>query len=134
MGSWTLAAAAYNAGNAGISRRLKAQNVNSYYDLLLGEETGRYLFRIVALKEILSYPDKYGFNFREKDLYKTIPTYKVEVDTAVSDFAKFAKNFGINYKILKLHNPWLREPHLNNKSKKAYKIDIPKEGYYQANP
>lgn len=134
LGSWTLAAAAYNAGNAGISRRLKAQNVNSYYDLLLGEETGRYLFRIVALKEILSYPDKYGFNFREKDLYKTIPTYKVEVDTAVSDFAKFAKNFGINYKILKLHNPWLREPHLNNKSKKAYKIDIPKEGYYQANP
>ncbi|QFZ53763.1 lytic transglycosylase domain-containing protein [Oceanihabitans sp. IOP_32] len=134
LGSWTLAAAAYNAGNAGISRRLKAQNVNNYYDLLLGEETGRYLFRIVALKEILSYPDKYGFNFREKDLYKTIPTYKVEVDTAVSDFAKFAKNFGINYKILKLHNPWLREPHLNNKSKKAYKIDIPKEGYYQANP
>ncbi|WP_341215063.1 lytic transglycosylase domain-containing protein [uncultured Wocania sp.] len=134
LGSWTLAAAAYNGGNAGMSRRLKAQNVNNYYDLLLGEETGRYLFRIVALKEILSNPDKYGFNFREKDLYKNIPTYKVEVDSAVTDFSKFAQNFGINYKILKLHNPWLREPHLNNKSRKLYKIDIPKEGYYQSNP
>ncbi|WP_345008079.1 lytic transglycosylase domain-containing protein [Snuella lapsa] len=130
LGSWTLAAAAYNAGNAGVSRRLKEQNVTNYYDLLLGEETGRYLFRIVALKEILTNPTKYGFNFREKDLYNNVPTYKVEVDTAVTNFSKFAENFGINYKILKLHNPWLRERHLNNKSRKLYFIDIPKDGYY----
>jgi hypothetical protein len=130
LGTWTLAAAAYNAGNAGISRRLKEQGVNDYYDLLLGEETGRYLFRIVALKEILSNPEKYGFNFREKDLYKNVPTYKVEVDTAVRDFTVFSEKFGINYKILKIHNPWLREPHLNNKSRKLYHIDIPEKGYY----
>ena len=130
LGSWTLAAAAYNAGNTGVSRRLKEQGVTSYYDLLLGEETGRYLFRIVALKEILNHPNTYGFNFSEDDLYTSVPTYKVEVDTAVTDFYKFAKKFGINYKILKLHNPWLREPHLNNKSGKKYSIDIPKEGYY----
>ena len=130
LGSWTLAAAAYNAGTAGISRKLKEQNVTDYYDLLLGEETGRYLFRIVALKEILNNPTKYGFNFREKDLYSNVPTFKVEVDTAVSDFSEFAQNYNINYKILKLHNPWLREPHLNNKSKKLYQIEIPEKGYY----
>ncbi|AXT19665.1 lytic transglycosylase domain-containing protein [Flavobacteriaceae bacterium AU392] len=130
FGSWTLAAASYNAGMAGISRRLKTQNVTNYYDLLLGEETGRYIFRIVALKEILNAPAKYGFNFRNKDLYKTIPTYKVEVDTAVTDFVKFSEHFGITYKILKTHNPWLREPHLNNKSRKEYFIEIPEEGYY----
>ncbi|AUP80814.1 lytic transglycosylase domain-containing protein [Flavivirga eckloniae] len=130
LGSWTLAAAAYNAGVAGISRKLKEQNVSDYYDLLLIEETGRYIFRIVALKEILSNPGKYGFNFREKDLYNNIPTYKVDVDTPVTDFSQFAQEHGINYKILKLHNPWLRESHLNNKSKKLYKIDIPKKGYY----
>lgn len=133
LGSWTLAAAGYNAGNAGVSRRLKEQGVEGYYDLLLGEETGRYLFRIVALKEILSNPKKYGFNFREKDLYTNIPTYKVEVDSAVTDFTQFAQSFGINYKILKLHNSWLREPHLNNKSKKPYYVEIPKEGYYGLN-
>ena len=132
FGSWTLAAAAYNAGNAGVSRRLDEQKVSTYYDLLLGEETGRYLFRIVALKEILSHPNTYGFNFRDKDLYTTIPTYKVEVDSAVTDFSKFAQGFGINYKILKIHNPWLREPYLNNASRKSYLIDIPREGFYSA--
>ena len=130
LGSWTLAAAAYNAGTAGVSRRLKEQNVKEYYDLLLGEETGRYMFRIVALKEILSNPDKYGFNFREKDLYSPVPTHKIEVDTPIIDFTKFAESHGINYKILKLHNPWLREDHLNNKSRKQYFIDIPEDGYY----
>lgn len=130
FGSWTLAAAAYNAGMSGISKRLQSQKVDDYYDLLLGEETGRYVFRIVALKEILSHPQKYGFNFSEEDLYKKIPTYKVEVDTAVTDFAGFAKKFGVNYKILKRHNPWLREPNLNNKSRKKYYIEIPEKGYY----
>ena len=134
LGSWTLAAAAYNAGNAGVSRRLEEQDVKDYYDLLLGEETGRYIFRIVALKEILSHPKKYGFNFTSEDLYKTIPTYKVEVDTAVTDFTKFAQRYGINYKILKIHNPWLREPKLNNSSRKKYFIEIPKEGYYPSKP
>ncbi len=130
FGSWTAAAAAYNAGPAGISRRMKAQNVNDYYDLLLNEETGRYVFRIIALKEIMNNPKKYGFNYTSTDLYNPIPTYKVAVDTAVTDFVKFAERFGINYKVLKIHNPWLRESHLNNGSRKQYFIDIPKEGYY----
>ncbi len=130
FGSWTLAAASYNAGISGISKRLKSQNVDNYYDLLLGQETGRYVFRIVALKEILNAPAKYGFNFKTKDLYKTIPTYKVAVDTAVTDFVKFSKRFDITYKILKTHNPWLRDAHLNNKSRKKYLIEIPEEGYY----
>lgn len=134
LGSWTSAAAAYNAGNAGISRRLKAQKVDNYYDLLLGEETGRYIFRIVALKEILSNPDKYGYNFRDKDLYSPIPTFEVELDTPVTNFADFAKVHGINYKILKIHNPWLREAHLNNASRKKYSIQIPEQGYYTIEP
>lgn len=130
LGSWTLAAAAYNAGNSGISKYLREQNVKNYYDLLLGEETGRYIFRIVALKEILNNPAIYGFNFREKDLYTNVPTYKVEVNTEITDFTKFAEQYGINYKILKIHNPWLREPRLNNRSGKKYTIEIPEKGYY----
>lgn len=133
LGSWTLAAAGYNAGNAGMSRRLDQQNVNGYYDLLLGEETGRYVFRILALKQILADPERYGFNFKEEHLYEKVPSYKVKVDTVVTDFVQFAEHFGINYKILKLHNPWLREDHLNNASRKEYQIEIPKEGYYDAN-
>ncbi|GAB5399877.1 MAG: lytic transglycosylase domain-containing protein [Aureisphaera sp.] len=130
FGSWTLAAAAYNAGNAGINRQLKKQLVDDYYDVLLNDETSRYVFRILAFKEILSNPEKYGFNFREKDLYTPIPTYNVKVDTAVTDFALFAKQFDINYKILKLHNPWLRDNYLKNASGKEYLIQIPEKGYY----
>jgi len=132
FGSWTLAAAAYNGGNAGISKQQKRQQeFDSYYDLLLNDETSRYVFRILAFKEILSNPKKYGFNFRDKDLYNHIPTYKVKVDTAVTDFTAFAKGFGINYKILKLHNPWLRDTFLKNASGKEYFIEIPEEGYYK---
>lgn len=132
FGSWTMAAAAYNAGNRGVERQLERQKVDDYYELLLNTETGRYMFRILALKEILTNPEQYGFNFEEKHLYKNIPTRTVKVDTVVNDFADFAKHFNINYKILKIHNPWLREAHLNNASRKEYEIKIPKENSYTA--
>ena len=125
FGTWTLAAAAYNAGNARIANRLKTQQVDDYYDLLLNSETSRYVFRIVALKEIMSNPKKYGFEFEEEDLYSLPKTRTVEVDTAIVNIASFAKHFGTNYKVLKLHNPWLRENKLNNKSRKLYHIKIP---------
>ncbi|MDA0326775.1 MAG: lytic transglycosylase domain-containing protein [Bacteroidetes bacterium] len=130
FGSWTLAAASYNAGISGIASELNRQSVSNYYDMLLGQETGRYVFRIVALKEIMKHPLNYGFNFKKEDLYSYSPTYEVEVDTAVSDFVEFAKNFGLNYKQLKLHNPWLRDDFLNNKSRKKYLIELPKKNYY----
>lgn len=131
FGSWTLTAAAYNAGPGAIDKYMGIQKVDAYYDLLLGQETGRYVFRIMAIKEILSNPEKYGFEINEEDMYNAVPTFKVEVDEPISSFADFAQKYGINYKILKRHNPWLREPHLNNASKKKYTIEIPNKGYYK---
>ena len=125
FGTWTLAAAAYNAGNARIARNLKKQQVTNYYDLLLNSETSRYVFRIVALKEVLSNPRKYGFEFEEDDLYNLPDIKTVKVDTVITNIASFAKKFKTNYKELKLHNTWLRENKLNNKSRKLYKIKIP---------
>ncbi len=127
FGSWTLAAAAYNAGNAGVARKIESQKVSNYYDLLLGEETQRYVPRMVALKEILTNPQKYGFEFDTEDLYKLETTKLIEVDTIITDIAQFSKDLGINYKVLKLHNPWLRENKLNNKSRKLYQLKIPTE-------
>ena len=130
FGSWTNAAAAYNAGNAGITKQMKRQDATDYYSLLLNSETGRYVFRILAFKEILSNPEKYGFYVDQQDLYQAIPTKTIIIDTPVTDFAKFAKQQGINYKILKIHNPWLRDTYLKNASGKAYSIKIPIPGYY----
>ena len=132
FGSWTLAAASYNAGRAGIRRELTRQGVSNYYDLLLNEETSRYVFRILAVKRLLEEPQQYGFQYNSDHLYQRIPTRKLKVDTVVHDFVAFAEKFGINYKILKIHNPWLREGHLNNSSRKEYTIAIPEPGYYSA--
>ena len=130
LGSWTLAAAAYNRGMSGISRLLKKQLADNYYDLLLNNETSRYIFRILAVKEIMSHPDRYGFVFSKEDLYTPIPLRKIGLDTAIGNLAAFSKAQKINYKILKTHNKWLIENHLNNRSRKFYEISIPEEGYY----
>jgi len=126
LGSWTLAAASYNRGISGINRLLEKQQAETYYDLLLNSETRRYVFRILAMKEILSKPAHYGFVFEAQDLYTEIPVYTVEVDTAISNIARFAKTMGVNYKQMKIHNPWLLQNHLNNKSRKLYHIKLPK--------
>lgn len=132
-GSWTMAAASYNIGMTGLANQMDRQKANNYYDLLLNSETGRYVFRAVAVKEILSKPGQYGFHFRPKDLYEPYKTYTVKVDTSVSDFALFAFQNGVNYKILKILNPWIRDTYLTNPSRKEYEIKLPEnpeEGLY----
>jgi hypothetical protein len=129
FGSWTLAAASYNGGMNGITKRIDEQKVTNYYDLALTEETSRYVFRILALKEIMRQPAKYGFSIYTSDLYTQIPTKKIAVDSSITDLTGFAISQGINYKILKIHNPWLRDKKLVNPTKKRYEIEIPLEGY-----
>ncbi len=129
-GSWTLAAASFNAGRRGIDRQIIKQHESDYYDLLLYEETARYIFRILAYKLILSNPAEYGFHVGEKHLYPEIPYFEVTVDGNVKSFAEFAKRYDINYKILKLMNPWLRDDHLTNIHGKSYFIKIPRKGYF----
>ncbi len=129
FGNWTLAAASYNAGMSGIANQMESQKVANYYDLLLNEETSRYVFRILALKQIMQNPKDFGFNLNQDELYTLLPTRQVAVDSTINDLAGFAKAQGINYKILKLHNPWLRDKKLSNPTKKMYLIDIPTSGY-----
>lgn len=129
FGSWTLAAASYNGGITGVNRQIEFQKVSNYYDLLLTDETARYVFRILALKEIMKNPSQYGFNITTDELYTNLPSRKVEVDSSIADLASFALAQGINYKILKIHNPWLRDKMLTNPGKKKYSIEIPTAGY-----
>ena len=129
FGSWTMAAASYNMGRKGLISQVNRQKENNYYDLLLNNETGRYVYRILAIKLILENPDQYGFHVRDKDMYHLVPSFEVKVDSSVTDFADFARKYSINYKILKYFNPWLRDSFLTNKTNKEYLIKIPKEGY-----
>jgi len=127
-GNWTLVAASYNGGRSAIDEQIAIQHQNNYYDLLLADETARYIFRAVAYKLIITNPENFGFRIGKNDLYPELKYYEVKVDTAVSSFSDFAGHFGTNYKLLKFLNPWLRKPYLTAKQNKVYLIKIPEDG------
>ena len=129
FGNWTLAAASYNAGGMGIKKQLEIQKVTNYYDLLLNDETSRYVFRILALKQIMQHPEQYGFLITKEEQYKIVKTKKIVIDSSVTDLTNLAIQQGINYKVLKIHNPWLRTTKMVNPTNKKYELEIPLEGY-----
>ena len=131
--NWTLVAASYNIGRKGINYQIERQQVKNYYDLLLNEETARYIFRILAFKLISENPQQFGFQLEKDDYYPPLPLYEVKVDTGIPNIAEFAGRYSINYKILKLFNPWLRENFLTNAAGKTYLIKIP-EGSKRSYP
>ena len=128
FGNWTLAAASYNGGRTAMDEQIRIQNQSNYYDLLLAEETARYIFRAVAYKLIISDPDNYGFTIENDELYPELKYFEVKVDSAITDFSEFARQYGTNYKLLKFLNPWLRKPYLPPRPNKEYFIKIPAEG------
>lgn len=126
FGKWTLAAAGYNMGNGGLSKRLKDQMVEDYFDLYLNNETSRYVLRLAALKTVMKDPEGYGFFMEPRDLYQPIKTTTLVVDTTVKNLNAFAKEVGTNYKTIRYLNPWLRSTKLPNNSGKKYEIKIPR--------
>lgn len=125
--NWTLASASYNMGIAGVNRQLKKQQVNDYYNLLLNIETSRYVFRILALKEIFSHHEKYGFHFLASHLYQPYQTRLIRVDTTIENLVDFAIANTTTFRELKILNPWLKNNTLPNKSRKIYDLELPLE-------
>ncbi len=128
FGSWTLAAASYNIGIRNLQKQMNRQKTKIYYNLNLPEETSRYLFRLLAIKTIFENPSRYGFFIREKDYYKPLEYYKVRITRSIVNLGDFANRNGINYRTLKIYNPWLRESYLKVRRGKVYYIKLPKPG------
>lgn len=125
FGGWAEAAAAYNCGEGGLSRRLDGQKQKSYYELLLNQETQRYVYRILALKLIMQHPQDYGYHVRRCDTYPEVPTTEVELKGQNVDLVQFATDNGTTYKVLRTLNPWLTSSTLKNKSNNTYRVQIP---------
>lgn len=125
FGNWTSVAASYNMGMSGLARRKNEQQVSDYYDLLLNEETSRYLFRILAFKTIFEDPKSFGYDIHPKNFYAMPLLQDFKVDNNIEDLAVWAKRKNSNYKNLKLYNPWLRTNKLNPKKGKTYIIKLP---------
>lgn len=128
FGSWTMAAASFNMGTNGVEKQLARQKTRNYYNLVLSDETSRYVARIIAMKTIMLNPEEYGFDLKDSDLYPPLPAYEVSVSGPVNDLADYAISQGVNYKILKMYNPWLRDNVLINKEGKTYYIELPVKG------
>ena len=125
FGSWTAAAASYNCGMAGFAKQAEFQQSNNYYDLIFPEETNRYVFRIVALKHLLSNAKKYGMMIEEGDEYQPLKARTVLVDKSITNLTEIAVANGTSYKMLKIYNPWLRDRKLTVKPGKTYEIQLP---------
>jgi membrane-bound lytic murein transglycosylase D len=122
FGNWTLTAASYNRGMSGLDKALKNQKVNSFYDLYLNRETYRYVLRILALKLIMENPQAYGFVVGTDDRYQPYTAKPIQIDTTINDLPAFAIQQKINYKLLKIHNPWLNSD--------DYRLVVPKGRSY----
>jgi len=125
FGSWTAAAASYNCGMAGFAKQAEYQQSNNYYDLIFPEETNRYVFRILALKHLLSNPKKFGLIIEPTDEFKPLKYRNVTVDKTIPNLAEFAIANNSNYKMLKIYNPWLRAHKLTVRPGKSYEIQFP---------
>ncbi len=130
FGNWTLAAASYNAGQAGVSRRMATQGVDNYWDLYLPEETMRYVPRIVSLKLVSMNPSDFNFELTDADKFKPFENYKiVKVSSTNIDWSKFAAEHGTTYRQLRLLNPWIRSYEYANSGQTEYEVMIPTEGF-----
>jgi len=126
FGSWTLVAGAYNAGYGRISRELETQRAETYYDLNLNAETSRYVFRLVAIKEILDRPRDFGFYIEEDHRYPPMSNYEtVTVTESIPNLGDFAREYGTTYRLLKVYNPWLLDSSLTISRGNSYDIKIP---------
>jgi hypothetical protein len=124
-GNWTMVAASYNAGMGRIDNELQKQKHNDYYDMNFGIETGRYIYRIIALKAMLENPTDYGFYIRSEDKYKAFQLESIIIDSAINDLPSFAKKYNLTYKEFKIYNPWIKQVYLANASGKKYRFQLP---------
>jgi hypothetical protein len=107
FGNWVNACASYNRGIGGVQSDMKWQKTNHFFDTDMNNETGRYVFRIMALKLIMENPKRYGFDIPKYQLYKPFKIKKIKIDNEISSLADWAQTKGINLKILRKLNPWL---------------------------
>ena len=125
FGSWVLAAASYNMGMSGVTKALDAQKVSTYWDLHLNSETARYVYRMLALREVMESPEVYGFHLGRQDVYAPLDCRTVDVTSDIENLAEFALAQGTTLRELKAMNPWLRDTRLDVPEGKSYAVSVP---------
>ncbi|MEO6831306.1 MAG: lytic transglycosylase domain-containing protein [Chitinophagaceae bacterium] len=125
FGSWTAAAASYNCGMGGYNSQATFQGSKNYYDLIFPEETNRYIFRILALKYLISNAHNMGYIIQAGDAYAPFNTRTITVTSSIPNLNDWVQANGSSYKMLKILNPWLRARTLTLSSRDTFQIALP---------
>ncbi len=107
--NWSLAIAAYNCGDRRILEQSHMQGVRDYYDMKLPQETERYVFRILAVKAVLSNPNQYGYDLPKGWGYQELKLDRVNVSLSRPvPIQTIASAAGTTYREIKNLNPVFR--------------------------
>lgn len=125
FGDWLIAMAAYNAGAGRLREAIEYQGTKDFFDLFLPEETERYIFRIMTIKEVITNRERYGIQLSDKQLYKPymVSEMSIEVVREVPALT-LARYMDLSYKGFRDLNLHLRRYSL---PKGAYSITVPYE-------
>jgi membrane-bound lytic murein transglycosylase D len=129
LGSWTLAAAAYNRGINALEKQIEKQETVDYYSLILNEQTSKYLFKIIAIKEIFTHPSNYGIVINQNHANLSIPAQLYRVDTTIHDLFKWCEAKSVNFQHLTTINPWIKSNTLYVDSGKTFWLKVPGEKF-----
>lgn len=127
FGNWTLAAAAYNRGEGGISAAIADQNCQDYWNLWLNNETSRYVFRIMAFKLMFENPKMYGVEICPAEMYQPVKCKEIQVSSSIASLPAWAQEHGVTYRELRNLNPWIRNNKLAVPTGKIYIIRLPEK-------
>lgn len=127
FGSWTLAAAAYNRGEGGLSAAITDQNCKDYWKLWLNNETSRYVFRIMAFKLMFENPQMYGVEICPAEMYQPVKCTDIQVSSSIASLPTWAQEHGVTYRELRNLNPWIRNNKLAVPAGKTYVIRLPEK-------
>lgn len=127
LGTWTMVAASYNGGLGRVRKNMEQQQQQSYYDVHWAEETRRYVFRILAIKEILSRPADFGFDVGEGDKYRPYKTEKVSVRGPIADVPQWAIDHGTTYRLVRMLNPWILKPKITRPDSLVIEVASPEK-------
>jgi hypothetical protein len=121
--NWPLAMAAYNAGQGTVLAQMKEQGADSYYDLYLPRETMRYVYRVMAVKIILSDPAAYGYDLPPEQIYRPYEGEEIKFtlnkEFPLRDLAAYSAS---SVRFIRELNPQLLS---NRLPKGAYQLLVP---------
>ena len=109
-GTWTGALAAYNCGltrfNRAAGRAAKRSGKADYYKMWICRETGRYVYKVLAIKEIVEHPRVYGLQPATRSVGWP-DSRRIRIAEPINSLAAFAQRYHTDIATLRELNPWL---------------------------